>query len=145
MARPKIVIDLEQVTALAKIGCTFEEMATVLKCSAKTLQRRYVQRINEGRLDAKASLRKWQWDAAKRGSPALLIWLGKQELGQTDKNSLTGKDGGPIITETHDVTDERLDERIRKLTEAVATITATPVGNEDRARAAARGEAETTE
>jgi hypothetical protein len=26
----------------------------------------------------------------------MLIWLGKQFLGQSDKNELSGKDGGPI-------------------------------------------------
>jgi hypothetical protein len=30
------------------------------------------------------------------GNPTMLIWLGKQFLGQTDKTAVTGADGGPL-------------------------------------------------
>lgn len=117
MARPEVELDLDQVKSLARLGCTVEEMAVVLKCSAKTLQRRAKPSIEEGRLEARASLRKWQWDAAKKGSPAMLIWLGKQELGQRDKQVLTGEDGGPIKHEhgVEKLSDAELDNRIAKL------------------------------
>jgi hypothetical protein len=39
-----------------------------------------------GREEGKASLRRMQWRAAER-STAMLIWLGKQYLGQTGKLS----------------------------------------------------------
>lgn len=48
--------------------------------------------------------------AAKRGSVPMLIWLGKNELGQADRHEHTGKDGGPIETvekRVYDVDDFR--------------------------------------
>jgi hypothetical protein len=42
------------------------------------------------------ALRRRQFKAADDGNPTMLIWLGKQYLGQADKPEVTGKDGGPI-------------------------------------------------
>ena len=34
---------------------------------------------------------------ARRGNVTMLIWLGKNLLGQSDKTELTGKDGSPLV------------------------------------------------
>jgi len=44
----------------------------------------------------KQSLRRKQFEAAIKGNVTMMIWLGKQNLGQSDKQELTGKDGGPL-------------------------------------------------
>lgn len=84
MARPKIDINEEQLLKLAMIHCTVAEMAAVLGCSKDTLERRFAAVIEKGRDTGKMSLRRLQWEGAQKGNTALLIWLGKQLLGQKD-------------------------------------------------------------
>lgn len=115
MARPRKAIDPEQVKQLAMIGCSVEEMASVLGVHERTIQRRFATPIKEGRLNAKASLRRKQFEMAMKGNPTMLVWLGKQWLDQKDKQEHTGAAGGPIQFE--DVNDGDLDERIKKLTQ----------------------------
>lgn len=83
--RPKKDIEETQVETLASIGCTMEEIGLVVGCDRATLQRRFAAAVEKGRAEAKISLRRAQYKAALRGNPAMLIWLGKQYLGQTDK------------------------------------------------------------
>lgn len=85
MARPKVEIDETQVEAMASIGCSVDEMASILGCSARTLQRRFVTPIERGRARLNRSLRRKQVDLALNGNVTMLIWLGKQMLGQREK------------------------------------------------------------
>lgn len=85
MARPKIEIDPKQVRDLASVGCKVNEIAILLECSPDTLERRFAGELKKGKETLRMSLRRWQIEAARKGNPALLIWLGKQLLGQTDK------------------------------------------------------------
>jgi len=39
------------------------------------------------------SLRRWQLEAARKGNASLLIWLGKQMLGQKDTIEIDGDSG----------------------------------------------------
>lgn len=87
MARPRKVIDAELVRALAEIQCTHEEIAHVVGCSVDTLARRgFAALINKARETGKTSLRRQQFRLALDGNPTMLIWLGKQYLGQKDKS-----------------------------------------------------------
>lgn len=85
--RPPKVIDYALVERLASIQCTQEEIANILEVSTKTLQRDeefcliYKKGLDNGRM----SLRRYQWEAAKKGNTTMLVWLGKQYLGQSDK------------------------------------------------------------
>lgn len=106
MARPRKAISPIQVTELAKIGCSYAEMASVLNCDPSTLTRRFAQAIKEGRDDMHTSLRRWQYLAAKKGSTGMLIWLGKQHLGQTDKQEVSGDFRHEF--NTTELTDEQL-------------------------------------
>lgn len=83
--RPRKDIHPLQVQKLAAIGCTMTEIGTVVGCDRATLQRRFTAAIEKGRAEAKVSLRRAQYKAAMKGNPAMLIWLGKQYLWQTDK------------------------------------------------------------
>ena len=85
MARTKLDIDPAQVEALAAIGCTQEEIATALGCSRQTINRRFKVACIAGGDKLRMSLRRWQYVKAKDGNVAMLIWLGKQYLGQTDR------------------------------------------------------------
>ena len=118
--RPKAPLDPEHVKALAGAGCTVEEMAEFLGVNKKTLERRFSAVIDSGRLRRNVSLRRKQMELAMRGDKTMLIWLGKQLLGQSDRSQITGKDDGPVQHEhslAH-LTDEQLEAEIAKLSAA---------------------------
>lgn len=105
--RPKVAIDIEQLTALARIGASQEEAASVLKCGVRTLKERLAGEPalkaawDDGVLQGKLSLRRLQWRHANgTGSSAvnMTIHLSKHRLGETDKAAieLSGKDGNPL-------------------------------------------------
>ena len=49
--------------------------------------------------EGKISLRRYQFRQAEKGNASLLIWLGKQYLGQTDKQEIDSKEFNPIKIE----------------------------------------------
>ena len=100
MARTVKPIDPEQVKKLASIGLSNAEIGAVIGCSPDTIERRFKEIMKVGREHRNASLRRKQFEVAVSGNPTMLIWLGKQFLGQADKQEMTGKDGGPIQVRT---------------------------------------------
>lgn len=88
MARPLKVIDENVVFELASIFCTNEQIATIVGCSADTIERRFAGIVEKGREVAKSNLRRKQYEVAMSGNVGMLIWLGKQYLGQSDKQEL---------------------------------------------------------
>jgi len=89
MGRPKLNVDPQQVYKLARIGCTNREIAYVVGMSESAVEKRFSSILAKGREGAKTRLRKLQWKAAAKGNVAMLIWLGKNILGQTDKLETT--------------------------------------------------------
>lgn len=85
MARPRTEIDLRLVQSLARIGCTHAEIGTIAGVSEQTIRRRCRKEVDAGYDEMRMSLRRWQYEKAKEGNVAMLIWLGKQHLGQRDK------------------------------------------------------------
>lgn len=83
--RPMKQIDAEMVRKLASIFCTMEQIASMVGCSVDTLERRFADVIKNGRDNGKTSLLKKQFEMAMGGNISMLIWLGKQHLGQSDK------------------------------------------------------------
>jgi hypothetical protein len=77
-------IEGRQVLELAKLGCTESEIAAVLGVSTDTLERRFAPEMLRGQELMKECLRRLQFRAAKRGNTIILIWLGKQLLGQKE-------------------------------------------------------------
>ena len=75
-----------------------------------------------------ASLRRKQTKRALAGSDTMLIWLGKQDLGQADKVDVDAKLRGAFI-ETHkrleELTDEQLDQ-LEALLEGPKVVKAAP-------------------
>lgn len=106
MARPRKEIDYATVEKLLHIQCTGEEIAAVLGINYDTLvssikrdhKMSYSEYSEQKKAGGKASLRRMQWKQAENGNTTMLIWLGKQMLGQSDKQQteLTGKDGDGI-------------------------------------------------
>lgn len=90
----KLTIDLDTVNALAAIGCTHAEMAKVLGCSEEWIQAQNAENpafqlaLEQGEGELKQSLRRQQLKHAFEGNASLLIWLGKQYLGQVDKQDI---------------------------------------------------------
>lgn len=87
MARPKLVIDVKQVETAASIGCTQEEIGYIVGCSVRTLQTRrdLHEAYDRGMARMRTSLRRMQWKKACEGNVTMMIWLGKQVLGQKDR------------------------------------------------------------
>ena len=85
LGRPVKEVDEDIIANLSQIGCTQEEIGSIVGISARTLQRRYAELIEENKNIGKASLRKKLWEKALKGDPKLLIWLSKNELGMVDK------------------------------------------------------------
>ena len=85
MARPRKEIDPKLVQDLAAIGCKTTDISRIVGVSVDTLDRRFAAEIEKGRSNLRTSLRRWQLEAAKKGNVAMLIWLGKQILQQSDK------------------------------------------------------------
>ena len=89
MARPKkYKLDTEKVEQLAGFGCTNTEIASFFGCSENTIRRSYGEYLTKGRDKGKIRLRQLQWRAAERGNVSMMIWLGKQVLGQTDRQEI---------------------------------------------------------
>ena len=90
--RPRIEIKPKIFEGLCSIQCTEEEIAGVFHCSVDTIERfckrEYGKTFAEAykiySADGKISLRRLQFTLAEK-SPAMAIWLGKQYLGQTER------------------------------------------------------------
>lgn len=97
--RPKIEINWEDVRKLSLLQCTQNEIASFLGVSVDTLLRRkeFCELHKKGMEEGRMSLRRLQWKKAQEGNTTMLIWLGKQYLGQSDKQELTGKDGKALV------------------------------------------------
>ena len=86
VGRPKLDIDPEQVTRLARLHCTMQEMADFFGCHRDTLHNNFSAEIDKGRSEGNISLRRKQWQmAVEKGNVVMLIWLGKQMLGQRNE------------------------------------------------------------
>lgn len=90
--RPKLVLNdtgKAVITNMAAIMCTDEEIAACLGVSIDTLTREenaaaFAECKEKGAGNGKKSLRRIQFEIAKKGNAAMAIWLGKQWLGQKE-------------------------------------------------------------
>jgi hypothetical protein len=89
------VVPPDEVWKLAALGCTMEEMADWFQINGETLKYNFSDYIAKGRAELKRRLRSAQIKTALAGNATLLIWLGKQYLGQTD-NPYNSEDNQPL-------------------------------------------------
>lgn len=85
VGRPQKQIDMDLVRKLASIHCTLREIADIIGVDKQTITNRCADILAQGKAEGKASLRRRQFEVAESGNATMLIWLGKQYLGQTDK------------------------------------------------------------
>ena len=112
MGRKRKEVDFDKIDAMCKYHCTAEEIIDHLNIfdhdvSYDTVARRikevhgitfaeYIRKRQHG--FAKPRLRQLQWKAAEAGNVTMLIWLGKQYLGQLDKSETELSSGEKEIT-----------------------------------------------
>lgn len=101
MARPKVVIDEERVAQMALDGAKNSTIAAALGVDDQTIKSRFSPLLDKKRAERKLNILRWQNEKARRGDTTMLIWLGKQELEQTDKQETrhTGDTGAAIRIE----------------------------------------------
>lgn len=99
VGRPPVEIDYDRAEKLSQILCTQSEIAEVLGVSLSTLEhdQEFLRIHKKGQEVGRASLRRMQYKAAEEGNSTMLVWLGKQYLGQRDKSEITGDNGGPVV------------------------------------------------
>jgi hypothetical protein len=90
----KVVFD-EDVYKLATMGCSDREIATWFDIKEDTLRYNFAEIIAKGREDMKQSLRRAQIRLALSGNATMLIWLGKNILGQSE-NPVNNEANAPL-------------------------------------------------
>ena len=98
--RPKKILNQEGERAIEKLSsfmCTEAEIAAFLETTVDTLHNKHNDEVFtaaklRGQDKGKASLRRAQFKAADNGNATMLVWLGKQYLGQKDEQYTTLQD-----------------------------------------------------
>ena len=113
--RPRIELNPEELRRLAVLHCTQQEVAAYFCVSLSHVEKRLhdepEMRLawDEGRALGAISLRRQQTALAEKGNATMLIWLGKQLLGQRDnldlKHAGTGPNGEIELTQHADPID----------------------------------------
>lgn len=91
--RPRKEIDKSSFEKLCALFCTEEDIADFFECSIDTVNRwckrtygmTFADIYPKKRAKGKISLRRIQFDIAKKGNATMAIFLGKNYLGQSDK------------------------------------------------------------
>ena len=78
-------ISAKEVKKLAGYGCTQTEIADFYGVDKSVINKHFSTEFTKGRESCKQRLRKKQIQMALGGNVSMLIWLGKQMLGQSDK------------------------------------------------------------
>jgi len=84
VGRNKTVIPEAQVAQLSEYHCTNKEMADFFDVPLQTFMDNFRDIITKHRLITKQRLRKKQIEVAMNGDKTMLIWLGRNMLGQTE-------------------------------------------------------------
>lgn len=101
VGRDKKIIPPNEVFKLAAIGCKDKEIADWFGIKEDTLRYNFSDELLTGRENMKQSLRRAQLTLALSGNAVMLIWLGKNLLGQTD-NPVDTDSNQPLPWEAKD-------------------------------------------
>jgi hypothetical protein len=91
IGRDKKVVPPEEVFKLAQMGCKDTEIADWFGVNGETLRYNFRAELLKGRESLKQSLRQAQINLALSGNAVMLIWLGKNILGQSDNPNATAE------------------------------------------------------
>jgi len=122
--------DFAKLVQLIRIQCTQDEICAIFDMSPDTLGRRISER-GEGKFadllkkhahEGKASLRRAQWKSAtEKLNPTMLIWLGKNQLGQRDEIDDYSPGVPPALAVTFEVAAPIAEIKITRGKDAAAT------------------------
>ena len=104
-------ITLTRIADMSMLGATDKEMAGCLRVTETTwmkFKRDFpivVETIEASKNEGKLRLRRMQWQHAET-NPAAAIWLGKNELGQTDKMSTETNINVNVLRSLMDMSDD---------------------------------------
>ena len=84
VGRPKLNIDGDKISKWISYGATVREIADAENCSEDHIHTVFRDNITKGKAQRNIRLRKAQFELALSGNCSMLIWLGKQYLGQKD-------------------------------------------------------------
>lgn len=92
--RPLLILNdfgLETIEKLASVFCTDEEIASFMGVTVETLlnnknKSSFLEYKKRGLERGKATLRRKQFELAMKGNCTMLIWLGRNYLGQSENN-----------------------------------------------------------
>lgn len=118
--RPKKEINKDELDKLLRLSMSLKETANWFDCSEMTMLRFIKKEYGEGFdtlrdkrfVYTKAAIKRCQIEKALKSDNTMLIWCGKQYLGQSDKNQL----------QVEDVTIRDKAEALAKLQEAMDRI-----------------------
>lgn len=118
MGRRLKEIDQKQFENLCGLQCTYDEICSWFDVTDKTLNswckrtygKNFSEVFNEKRGRGKISLRRTQWELAKKNA-SMAIFLGKQYLGQSDQ--------GGVITEKDVRQEDALSASLKKIAEGL--------------------------
>ena len=83
------VVSPDEVYMLASLHCTIREMSEWFEVNESTLKYNFNAYILKAQEETKQRLRAAQIKAALGGNVAMLIWLGKNMLGQSENPAMT--------------------------------------------------------
>lgn len=112
---PPKPIPVDGLEAFAAMMCTQAEVAGFYNVSVETLRNRLKndpearKAWQRGRAKASVTLRRKQFEVAQTGNVPMLIFLGKQYCGQTDRGG-TADTGDDLVHEADDVVSVRWDD-----------------------------------
>lgn len=84
IGRNKVVVDPQEVYKLATYHCSIKDISNFFGVPRDTIQYNFGDLIIQGYEETKQALRMKQLEVAMAGDRTMLIWLGKQMLGQSD-------------------------------------------------------------
>lgn len=96
------VVPPDEVYKLAALGCSMEEICEWFQINRETLKYNFSDYIAKGRSELKQRLRRAQIQTALDGNATMLVWLGKNILGQTD-NPTNSEENQPLPWSEKDV------------------------------------------
>lgn len=105
MARPQVEIDWKQVGMLLEAGCQGTEIAAQLGIDPETLYNRckrdnkmgFTEFSQQKRMRGDNLLRAKQFSLAMDGDKTMLVWLGKQRLGQRDNLTVHNEGATEVV------------------------------------------------
>lgn len=111
MGRPEIKINKDDFEKLCGMQCTLIEIAGFFDCSEDTIEN-WCKKTYRGQTfsdvfkrksaKGKISVRRKQFQVAESGNATMLIWLGKQYLGQAEKQEVAVSSVDESIKEMDD-------------------------------------------